>query len=270
MHLAVMTYTLARQLKDEKAFDFDAACRLAKDIGTDGMDVVTTYGQKPEDVRRILDKHGIHAACYTFFADLNHADAKGRESGVNTIREGLKAAKALGSDKIMIPTPGKAGQAREVTRRNIIAGLKEAAPSAREAGITLTIENFPGEASPFVTAADLLEAVRDVPGLKLTYDNGNAFSGEEPAASFTRCAAHVVHAHFKDWVEAKDGNKMLNGSSYKPALIGQGVVPQAACVAAMKKAGYQGYVDIEYEGDAIPAADATRKAAVFLGGLMRG
>ncbi len=58
MKLAVMTYTLARQLKPGEAFDF---CRLATEIGSDSIDVVTTYGQKPEEVRDIMDDHGVRA-----------------------------------------------------------------------------------------------------------------------------------------------------------------------------------------------------------------
>ena len=87
--------------------------------------------------------------------------------------------------------------------------------------------------------------------------------GEDPAASFARCAAHVIHAHFKDWVRAAPGAGMeaLDGRRYTPALIGEGVVDQKACLAAMQSAGYGGHINIEYEGNQYLPDDATRRAA---------
>ena len=52
-------------------------------------------------------------------------------------------------------------------------------------------------------------------------------------------------------------------------FIGEGLVDQKACLAAMQQAGYAGYINIEYEGNAYPPDEATRKAAAYLQGLMR-
>jgi sugar phosphate isomerase/epimerase len=171
----------------------------------------------------------------------------------------------------MIPTPGKPDVPRDQVRRNIIATLKEALPTARRAGITLTIENFPGATSPFVIAADVLEAVNAAPGLQLTFDNGNVFTGgEDPAKSFERCAAHIVHAHFKDWeiVAPDQGFKGLDGRHYRGALIGEGLIDHRRCLAAMKQAGYRGYIDLEYEGNRYSPEEATRRAGRYLQKLM--
>jgi sugar phosphate isomerase/epimerase len=139
---------------------------------------------------------------------------------------------------------------------------------AKEAGITMTVENFPGADSPFVIAGDFHEAQREVPGLKLTFDNGNAFTGENPAESFQLCAADVVHAHFKDWDICTDGMLGLDGRRYRGALIGEGVLDHKACLAAMEKAGYQGYINIEYEGNKYDPEEATRRATQYLTELM--
>jgi sugar phosphate isomerase/epimerase len=72
----------------------------------------------------------------------------------------------------------------------------------------------------------------------------------DPAASFERCAPHVVHAHFKDWVPGQrgQGREGLDGRWYQPALIGEGLVDHTACVQVLQQAGYAGYIDIEHEG----------------------
>ncbi|NUQ01953.1 MAG: sugar phosphate isomerase/epimerase, partial [Armatimonadetes bacterium] len=152
-----------------------------------------------------------------------------------------------------------------------IAALAEIAEWAAAAGVILTIENFPGEHSAFVTAADYHAAKAEVPGLKLTYDNGNAAGGEDPVESFWACAKDVVHVHFKDWdvrAEPAEGfRRMLDGRYFRPALIGEGDMPTAACWQALAAAGYQGYINLEYEGNEIPAAEAMRRATDCLRAL---
>ena len=268
MKLSMMSYTLARA----KDFDLNRMCALTNELKLEGVDMVTTYGRKPEEIRRMLDQHGLKTICHTFFADLIFPDTAGRQAGVDAIRQGIEAAVILGTDKVMIPTPGKKNVPRDLERRYIIRGLQEVLVMARQAGVTLTLENFPGPGSPFVISSDMLEALREVPGLKITFDNGNVFlGGEDPAASFERCVPHVVHAHFKDWVLAEPGKGMegLDGRWYKAALIGEGLVDHKACLQTMKQAGYSGYINIEYEGNDYNPEEATRRAPKYLRGLLR-
>ena len=269
-----MSYTLGRTgwFKDNKPEGLKKICRLAAEIGTDGIDWVTTHGIEPAEIRRAMDGHGLKTVCYTFGASgLNCDSFAGRCAGVDTVRATIETAVVLGADKVMLVTPGNAKIPRDISRRNYIRGLQECAGFARQAGVSITIENFPGPDSPFVISSDAQEAFREVPGLKLTYDNGNiALGGEDPAVSFTRCAAHVAHAHFKDWdrMPPGQGREALDGRRYMPALIGEGMIDHKSCLAAMQAAGYTGYINIEYENNKYPADEATRRAAKHLRGLM--
>jgi len=172
----------------------------------------------------------------------------------------------LGAPCVMVVTPGREGRPREQSRRNYLAGLWEVAEEAESVGVTLTVENFPGADSPFVTADDFLAGVRELPSLCLTFDSGNAATGEDPAESFTRCADYAVHAHFKDWSLAKPGQGMLglDGRRYHPALIGEGILDHRAILRAMRAGGYEGYIDIEYEGNEYAPETAVRKALAYL------
>lgn len=273
MKLSVMSYTFSRQgWKKNGRFDLEGLCRVAHALNIDGADIVTDHDLPPAEIRKVLSDSGISAVCYTFSAALNAATASERTAGVDAVKAGVDIALAIGAPLIMVVTPGKKGVPRDVSRRQFIHGLQESAAFARQAGIAMSIENFPGAGSPFVISSDILEAIREVPGLKLTYDNGNVMTGgEDPAASFTLCAAHTVHAHFKDWALAEPGKGMegLDGRRYEAALIGEGIVPHRACLAAMKQAGYKGYINIEYEGNKYPPDEATRRAAEYLQGLIR-
>lgn len=276
MKLSVMSYTIARTgwyNKENKLEGLKKTCRLAQEIGTDGIDWVTTYNIPPVEVRKAMDDNGLKTVCYTdFVSGLSQDTFAQRCATVDSVYVIIDTAVKLGTDKVMLVTPGNDNVPRDILRRNYIRGLQECAGFARKAGVTMTIENFPGKNSPFVVSGDVLEAFREVPGLKLTYDNGNvAIGGEDPGASFTRCADYVAHAHFKDWerMPQGEGREALDGHFYKPALIGEGMVDQLGSLKAMKAAGYQGYINIEYESNEYPADEATRRAAKYLQGLMQ-
>ncbi|MCF7837586.1 MAG: sugar phosphate isomerase/epimerase [Candidatus Marinimicrobia bacterium] len=265
MKLSMMSYTVSRQ---KEHFDLKKMLDVTAELNMDGIDFVTLHDTDPHTLRKMADDRSLPVVCHTFHAPLNFSTAAERAAGVAAARAGIAAAVVLGAPVVMIPATAKPGKPREASRRDWIAGLREVAPLAADAGVTLTVENFPGENSAFVTAADVLEAVRSVPGLKLTYDNGNAATGEEPAQSFRDCAPHVVHAHFKDWLrrddEAEGWRKMLDGKYYRAALIGEGCLDHAACLTAMKEAGYDGYINIEYEGDTYTPYEGVRRAVEYL------
>ena len=77
-----------------------------------------------------------------------------------------------------------------------------------------------------------------------------------------------IRDSFKDWSEVsvgtEHGMQMLDGLYYKPALIGEGCVDVRSCLVAMAKSGYQGHINIEYEGDQYPPAEAVRRAVNYL------
>lgn len=267
MKPSLMSYTFSRQRwKKNGKFDLEGMCRVARELNIDGADIVSTHDLPPAEIRRVLADYGIAPVCYTFGAGLNFPTPAERSAGVDAVKAGVDIAVEIGAPLIMVITPGKHGVSREVSRRQFIQGLQESAAFARKAGLTMTIENFPGPASPFVISSDVLEAIREVPGLQLTYDNGNTMQGEDPVVSFQRCAEHVVHSHFKDWVlgELGQGTEGLDGRLYEPALIGEGIVDQTSCLKAMKKVEYSGFINIEYEGNKYKPDDATRMAAKYL------
>jgi sugar phosphate isomerase/epimerase len=270
MKLSMMSYTMARGVPPDK-ISIPFMCALAKELGMDGIDMVTTYGRDPREVRKIVDDHGLKVVCYTFSLDVNFPDAQGRAAGVDGIKKNLDVAVTLGADKVMLVTPGKKGFTREESRRNIIASIQEAMPAARQAGVTMTVENFPGATSPFLISSDILAAVAVIPDMRLTFDNGNVVTGgEDPGLSFERTKDYAVHSHFKDWmvVGENEGFKGLDGRNYRGALIGEGIVDQKGCLRAMKKCGYTGYINIEYEGNIYTPEVAVRRANDYLRGLM--
>jgi len=266
----MMSFTLASQ---PETFSVSGMFELTKELGLEGIDFVTLHDTAPAELRRMAEDIGVEVACHTFFADVNHDDPKARARGVDQIKRGIENAVILGAPCTMVPPMGKGEYSPQRSRRHIIDALAETVDFARKAGVTLTVENFSGRSSPCVTSDDLLPFVEQVPGLKITFDCANCLTGgEDPARSFTRCAEHVVHVHFKDYeivpTNEKGGFLGTDGRWYRPAVMGQGAVDHREVLAAMKDAQYDGFINIEYGGRDCPAADVVRNATRFLRGLL--
>ena len=268
MNYCLMTYTFARQTPGGKP-DLAQLCALTRELGLGAMDQVHLYGYEPKDIRRIADDHGVRIACYTFSVSLNFPDAAARKPGVDELKRGIEVARTLGAPAIMLPVGGKEGQTREESRRNVLAGLREGVQFAAQAGVRITVEHFPQAVSPFIVSDDIEEALKAVPELRVTFDSGNMLTGgEDPCAAFLRHKDKIIHAHFKDWSHPAEGGFVgLDGRRYKGALIGEGILDYPKLVATMMKAGYKGYIDIEYESADYPPEEATRRALDYLRSL---
>jgi len=260
----MMSYTLARGLKQGEAFEVPRLCRFTGELGLRDVDWITTYGHQPSYVRKVMDDHGLKTCCYTFFCDLNFPTSKERSAGRDQFKLGVDTALALGADGIMLPVAGKKMFTREMSFRNTIDGLKECIACADANGVTTTIENFPAATSPFISSADVNRAVGELPQLRITYDNGNVTTaGESAYDGFANSAKWIVHAHFKDWEICAgppwDGaSPSLDGLYRKGALVGEGVVDQLGSLRAMKEYEYAGCINFEYEGNKYDPWQATR------------
>jgi len=260
MKLSMMTYTMGRQ-----GFGAEDFIKTAVDCKLDGIDWVTTHGRDAGDLRKMSDDAGLPVVCHTFILSKVFS---GAQDWLDEAKKSIADAVTLGAPVVMIPTMSNDKIARNEFRMQWIKALAEIAPLTDDAGVALTVENFPGLHSAFVTADDFFEAKKEIPQLRLTFDNGNAASGEDPVESFKKCREFVAHAHFKDWyiqTEPSEGyRQMLDGNYYRPALIGEGGVDTVGCWKAMRQAGYNGYINIEYEGNEIKADTAIARAAAFL------
>ena len=80
---------------------------------------------------------------------------------------------------------------------------------------------------------ELLWFMRNVPGLRCTFDMGNfAFGYENVMDAYELLKNYIVHVHCKD-----------RGSE------GSGYIPIGQLVRKLKAAGYRGYLSIEHFGE---------------------
>jgi len=262
MKISMMTYTMARGLAKGENFDAIALCRFTRELGLDGIDWVTTYHYTPQEIRSVTDDHGLETIAHTFSCDLNFLTSGERAEGRDKFKQGIEAAVVLGTDIVMLPVGGKEQFTRDESRDNYLAGLEEVIGFADDAGVTVTVENFPHYLSPFITSADVNAAVARIPQLRVTYDNGNVTTGGESGPEgFINSAPYVVHAHFKDWKVCSPDDEgarvFLDGQYRRAVLVGDGDVDQIGCIKAMHDYGYKGYINFEYEGNELTPREAT-------------
>jgi len=266
MKYSMMTYTLSCQAPDRKC-DMPAVCRLTRQLGLDAIDQVSLYGYDPKDLRKMADDESLRYVCYTFGVDLSHPDRKSLAPALDAVQQGLEVARILGAPKIMIPIGRKTEYSRAEQRKLTMAGLAEAVRLGREYGVKITTEHFVCQA-PFIATSDMQEMLAAVPGMYVTFDAGCVLAaGENPIDGYQAIRDKVIHAHFKDYIFADTGMEGLDGKFYQPALIGEGSIDYAALIRTMNAAGYDGYVNIEYEGKKYSAEQAIRKALAYLRNL---
>ena len=89
----------------------------------------------------------------------------------------------------------------------------------------------------------------------LLVDIGNFLcADEEPAHAVSRVAPYAVYVHAKDFLRSSqkpegEGWFQTRGCNYlKGTVVGEGYVPLKQCMQILKRAGYDGYVSIEFEG----------------------
>ncbi|HET7715064.1 MAG TPA: sugar phosphate isomerase/epimerase family protein [Bauldia sp.] len=141
-----------------------------------------------------------------------------RDLGAGTIRLGLTTVLCGDRAALGAEWPALVAQVRHA--------LREAAPLARDAGVTLAIENHQDFGS-----AELAAFCEEAgPSVGICYDTGNSFPVAEAPLDFTRAVApHVAHVHLKDYrVQFTD-----EGYRLVRCAIGDGAVPIAGIAAIL-------------------------------------
>jgi sugar phosphate isomerase/epimerase len=244
---------------------------FTRELGMKGIDFCTANNHPvpPGELRKMCDDFEIQAVCNTVVVDVN-APGMTKQKWLDKVKQVIEEAYILQTGKIMLPTPGTPGIDKEVTRKKWLEFLNEATEIGEKAGILVSIESYAANAawSPFISSDDILLAVKNVPKLKVTFDNGNHSVVENPAEAFKKLAPHVIHAHFKDWEKlctaSPDSHLMPDGNYYRMTAIGNGIVDSKACIQTMKEYGYNGFIDVEYFGRNISSREAIKASCEYM------
>lgn len=219
MNICMMSLTMQESTPQE-IVDAAVKCRMG------AIDWITTHKSDPAWLGKISRDAGLDVAAYT---PLDNAYIEGEGNWKDEFKRSLDAAIAMGAPVMMVPPFALKKHPEQAE------GLKYwtefyawAAPLAKEADVILTCESTGFLNSPITTAEEVLEVLRNVPDLRVTYDNGNTETACDSIEAYKKLKDYVVRFHLKDWkisdTEFPGADLKRNGKYFAMCAIGEGNV----------------------------------------------
>ncbi len=268
MKLSVSSYSFAQYTRDGRMTLFDAIEKAAE-IGFEGMEfidldkTVTEQDKRLElagQVRAAVEKTGMKMVAYTIGANLWQKDPEARRAEIERLKREVDVAEALGAPLMrhdLVWQLDKTGAGRSFLGMipQLAESVREISSYAETKGIRTCSENHGRIAQDSYRMEAFCAAVNH-DNYGLLVDIGNFMGAdEEPPVAVSRVANFAFHVHAKDNLivpEQLAAALKLGGSRgqnyYVPCAIGDGSVPVKRCLSILKKAGYDGWVTLEYEG----------------------
>lgn len=238
---------------------------LAKKMGFDGIEfaeIHTPIGKTKAEyagkLRAEAEKQGIEIAAYCIGANL----IENLEAEIKRLKGEVDVALALGVKIMRHDATSGYGEPEKHTKGfnnalpDIIKGYRAVTEYAKTKGIKTCIENHGMFAQDSQRIAAIINGVGDE-NFGALVDIGNFMcADEDPAKAVGNVANYALHVHAKDFHFKKgtefipdEGFFMTRGGNFlRGAIIGHGAVPIVQCLRILKRAGYNGYITVEFEG----------------------
>jgi sugar phosphate isomerase/epimerase len=264
-------YSYLRAVKDGR-LDIAKFIHEAKRIGADGVELLDFFytDVEADRARAMLALQETGLVCGVFsvaqnFAKLSQDERKAQEAKVvfgvdEAVKFGAKTVRVFAGDV-------SEGITFDQAREWIIEGLTSAANYAQSNGVRLALENHGKLAGRSEQVRGIIDDVRDLCGhdaLGANPDTGNfQLVGQKSDEAIKDVAPYAYMVHFKDFKSKPDGwdgytFKALDGTEFVGTVIGEGEVDLRSCVAALKESGFDGWLNLEFEGEGDPIVDVEK------------
>jgi len=196
-----------------------------------------------KELRSRAEAAGIAVGCLTpYVKDFAVEDARRREAAVASLKRYVDLAADLRCPNIRVLAGHEVPEAeRSPHLPRLAESLRSIGEVAQAAGVTLVIENHMD--SMAITARQTVEVVKAVnhPAVGILYDQPNLMvcKAEPFEEAFPLQAPYIRHVHVKDFV-------LVNGRKVA-AVLGTGLVPWPKIFPLLQRAGYRGFLTLEYE-----------------------
>ncbi len=244
--------------------------REAVRIGADGVELLSPLYRDPTAdkvmAKEALAATGLLVPIFSVGNNFVKASASERMEQLDQIKFGVDEALDFGAPVVRVFAGDVTdGVSFDQARTWIVEGLVAASSYARENGIKLALENHGQLAGRGDQIASLIEEVRSQSGndtLGANPDFGNFMLVDEcPCCAIIPVAKFAAMAHAKDFGSADSGLRSLAGKTFVGTVIGEGEVPIQKCIDELKKAGFDGWLSVEYEGNEDPMTAVPRSVS---------
>jgi len=212
------------------------AVALAAKLGFDGVQV--SLGRKPASDKLPLDDSTIQGqylaaakqqgiALSGTCLDILHVDhLKDNKRAQKWIADSIPITARLKAEVVLLPFFGKASLTNHAEMDYVAGVLKELAPAAEKAGVTLGLEDT-------ISAEDNVRIMERAgsPAVKVYYDVGNSTNGGFDVVKEIRWlgAQRICQMHLKD----------------NPHYLGEGPIDFPAVMKAITDIGFEGFANLE-------------------------
>ncbi len=265
MKIGVTSYSFSKYIK-ETGCDYIKICDIAKEIGFSGIEFIDLdnkgFGITSDPlscaagIRAHCDKIGLEIIAYTVGANLlcDNPDAEVKRLCACVDVANVLGAKVMRHD-VCWSLPKKPLYSYRDAIDFMAPYIRQVSEYARGFGIRTCTENH---GVIFQSPERVEELI-----LKVGCDNygwlcdfGNFLCADaDIVRAVTVAAPYTFHAHAKDFlykpasVDAPVGFfETAGGNLLRGTVLGHGVVPISNCVKILKKAGYDGWLSVEFEG----------------------
>ncbi len=270
MKVSVSSYSFSSYIRNGKMTQLDTV-KKAAELGFEGIEFISmspnsspTKEEKLDYARRIraeAEKYGIDIVAYCIGARLYSLTEEENEAELKAVFDEIDIAAELGVPIMRHDVTGsvKFGEKTVSFDRQlpvICENARKITEYAMKKGIRTCSENHGFVAQDSDRVERLYNAVaHDNYGILV--DVGNfACVDEDSVSAVSRLAPYAIHVHAKDFYKTKFGEENARGGGIATrgcnilhgSVIGEGDIPTKQCIAVLKRAGYDGFVSIEYEG----------------------
>ena len=256
LHAGLVAYSFRQQLA-AKTLTYEALIRYVADLGLDGLDTTVYWFPDTSDaylasLRRTAYKNGVSLYSIASRVRLCQPTPELQRAEVETAKKWIDVAVRLGAGHMRVfggNVPKGATEAQAIPWA--VEVLKRASEYAGKQGVILGIEDDGGLSA---TAEPTVEMVRrtDSEWAGINVDTGNF--PRNGYAQVALCLPYAVSTHFKTHIASPEGKK--ENADWDRLM------------EMFVKAGYRGYLSLEYE-DVATAETAIPKFAAELRSAVR-
>ncbi len=274
------------------------ALALFREAGLDAAEVIYQEGYRSgiatgkraaEEARQASDGEGIPIIGLTpYTTAINSLDQAEWSGAVDEFRGAIETAAVVGASRMRVYAgswhPGD--QDHDAHWGRLVDALQTLAPTAAEAGVVLCVENHFGTMTQ--TAADTAKLIRAVgaPSVRVLYDQANlTYTHDEDWPEALRVQGDLIgHVHVKDLVftdpdapfrASETARVKQEERAVRSRVVGDGILPWADILPALKELGYDDVLSLEYEyrwhpQDLEPPAEGFRRSGQALRRILPG
>jgi len=243
--ISLAEWSLHRTLNGKMLDNLEFPVKAKRDFGITAVEYVSSFfSDFVEDPKYLAELKRItvyHAVTNVLIMVDGEGDlgAPTHEERMKTAENHIKwvdAAQTLGCHSIRVNAGGPGTP--EEHAANVVLGLRLLCGYAQTKGINILVENHGGHSSDGAWLSNVIKTVQ-MPNIGTLPDFGNF-----------RISADQEYDRYKGIEELMPFAKGVSGKSYDFDKNGnETTIDFARMIQIVKKSGYRGYIDVEYEGD---------------------